>query len=139
MAILVHELGHHYDITDHLFLDKLGSKVQASYEPFLESIDLQKYKQEKFVLRAYNYNFNIKEYVVISGLQGRLILENGFDVFDFTPLIRSAVDCPQGEELKGFFFSNMHWNRLGEFDTTKNSQLISVSMDLDCLCEAVYG
>lgn len=140
VAILVHEYGHHYQVTDHLWLDKLGAKIQASREQYLQNINLQKMKQEKFALKAYNWSFAIKEYSSISQeLLGRLVLENGYELVDLTPEVLKLLTCPAGTVVNGVFFSNMHWKRLAPADEARGVQVISASMDFDYQCHPPVG
>ena len=137
VAILVHELGHHYGVKDHLFLDKLGSKVQSFREPFLESMNLQKMKQEKFALKAYNYSYRIEEYPSLyDGIEGRLVIENGFDLVDLTDSVAKVTACPAGFRVNAMHFSNMHWAKIEKFDPTRNLQHLDMLMDYDYQCQS---
>lgn len=137
-AILVHELGHHYGIKDHLFLDKLGAKIQSQREPYLEQINLQKFRQDKFVLKAYNHSFRLQEYPSLTRhLQGRLTLENGFELIDLTPQIVKVVACPHGYKINAVHFSNMHWEKKSVFDLTRQTQRLDLLMDFDFQCQSL--
>lgn len=103
VAHLIHELGHHHGIKDHVWLDYVGSKVQS----FL-SFDSQ-------ILRSWDGStHNIEVTAIQDSVTGytQVLASDGLTVIDLSELIKKNIVCPSKKptcELLGFRIWNLHW------------------------------
>jgi hypothetical protein len=131
---LVHEMGHHHGISDHTFLDLLGSKVEKLMLGQTHSID--SFSQTRFSVETID---------PAGASVSQLIVFDSETVTDLTGRLKTALrGICQSEPMAGAIIANLHWKGLAMGPTQMdypNGQSIStvdpVSSTLWAACGAI--
>ena len=139
VVILIHELGHHQGLTDHRWLDFLGTKVASVLDRSIARVPLTPFSE---VIQATILNDPVL------GSYPQVLIRVGDRMLDASKLFRNEVACPslhlplpislptpsiQLDRPSGAMFHNVHWqNQRHGLGKTKT---VSLKGNLSAVCK----
>lgn len=109
IALLVHELGHHYGIKDHALLDRLGLKVAIYAEQFTNNIEYPNLDQKPFHLYTFSWATLLTQHPYHGKPQ--ILFDDGLNIHDVSEAFLKAIPCPTALPYPLFFkLSEAFWD-----------------------------
>lgn len=134
VAILVHELGHHYKVKDHQYLDRLGAKVKALMEKLIISATVPTEWGGDFEFTLFNVQTFWHRMSSGPTRNGRLILWDTHRYIDLSAQLWSFLCTDPKLRTQSFGAINILADEL-----TKPAHAIKVRLSTSFICMPSFG
>lgn len=128
-ALLIHELGHHHQVTDHAALDRLGLKVIDFAGQYSSNVAYPYPEEKPFRIYTLQSRMDYNRNPYFGAPQ--IVLDDGSHIHDISAQVIAAIPCPRSAPVPLFFFpTDSYWEespnknaaRLGaHFDCTESA------------------
>lgn len=121
-SLLIHELGHHQGVSDHLALDVLGSKIHKLSRVLVRELDGG--RDHKFLqLASFDYGLSRGSQLIAKDSEKYWIL--GTEILN-------KIHCANGGQVKDWLVWNHHWQDVNDLKVRKNLVEVVGALEFSC-------